>query len=85
MSAMPFQSQKFVCSSDLPPSYGLTTHLRDDAQAVDATPKSEHDEGTSVQGAISRYTRAAVPLYSAVFSCGDASAVMRLNAFHSSV
>src|SRR3954447_13190916 len=32
-----------------------------------------------------RYTRDAVPLYSAVFSLADAPAVMRLNAFHSSV
>jgi hypothetical protein len=37
------------------------------------------------QGAVSRYTRAAVPLYSAAFSLEDAPAVMRLNAFHSSV
>jgi hypothetical protein len=37
------------------------------------------------QGAVSRYTRAAVPLYNAVFSVADAPAVIRLNAFHSSV
>ena len=37
------------------------------------------------QGTVNRYTRAAVPLYSAVFSLADASAVMRLNAFHNSV
>ncbi len=37
------------------------------------------------QGAINRYTFAAVPLYSAFFSLADALAVMRLNAFHSSV
>ncbi len=39
----------------------------------------------AAQGAIIRYTRAAVPLYNAVFSAADAPAVMRLNAFHSSV
>ena len=37
------------------------------------------------QGWVIRYTRAAVPLYSAGFSAADAPAVMRLNAFHSSV
>ena len=37
------------------------------------------------QDTVRRYTRAAVPLCSAVFSAAEALAVMRLNAFHSSV
>jgi hypothetical protein len=36
-------------------------------------------------GGVRRYTRAAVPLYSAIFSAADAPDVTRLNAFQSSV
>ena len=43
------------------------------------------DDEPPDQGLIKPYTRAAVPLYSAVFSAADAPDVIRLNAFHSSV
>ena len=49
---------------------------------------SRHRAATAArnrQGTVNRYTRAAVPLYSAVFSAAVAPAVMRLNAFHNSV